>query len=243
MKQTPDAIAKSPELLVSIRSAKEAEIAKTAKVAWIDLKEPNNGALGAPTIKAAKEVVSVLQSHSKRSVALGELESLNIETAFELAPLFPLAKVGLSAMASSNWQKQLDALSLSMREAGARLVPVIYADWRQCGAPNPTDVLEYAARAACHFLLIDTFLKNGNSVADLSDFASLEELIGQCSKHQIKVVLAGSLQLEQASHFAKSLPIAAIGVRGGVCQQSRDSDICPSKLAIWQQALANGIPK
>ena len=70
-------------------------MASTLAVPWIDLKNPALGSLGRPEVATGPTA-----SHCSRSVALGELRTLEITAAAELMRLFPVCKIGLAGLAS-----------------------------------------------------------------------------------------------------------------------------------------------
>ena len=63
----------APRLLVSVRSAEEAEAALIGGADWIDLKEPSAGPLAAVGVEVAKQVVDCVAGRRPISAALGEL--------------------------------------------------------------------------------------------------------------------------------------------------------------------------
>lgn len=229
------------QLLVSVRNADEAAWALAAGVPWIDLKNPASGPLGRPSVETARQTASVLADHGQRSVALGELTELNLDSNLEaikrLADWFPVLKIGLANAAEAkgipgNWRDQLAELQQTLRNRNSALVPVIYADWKNCGAPAPGQVLDVAVQLATPYVLIDTFCKNGRTVFDWMALEDVQKCIDALMGRDCRIVLAGSIT-EQERARASVLPVAAIGVRGAVCTGSRDSVICPNKLESW----------
>lgn len=148
-----------PRLLVSVRDSCEAHLAQLSGVDWIDLKNPENGALGAADRATAAAVARELQqsdaspktANRLMSAAVGELCDMPTAAAESLAVYFPLLKVGLSGLRNrQNWPKQLNEFADAVMLAGAHLVPVVYADHVVCDAPPPTQVIEVAARLDAH---------------------------------------------------------------------------------------------
>lgn len=140
-----------PRLLVSIRNADEARLARSVGVDWIDLKNPDGGSLGAAdeltSIAVANELAHFSDPiHSAgcvSSAAVGELRDSPLATARYLAQHFSLLKVGLSGMRElGGWSTTLVDFSRHIQSLGASLVPVIYADYELCSAPRPTQVIE-----------------------------------------------------------------------------------------------------
>ena len=231
------------KLLISVRDAAEAAIALNSGVDWIDLKEPQAGSLGCPTLQVAQEVAQFLQTHSQRSVALGELRDLAAPSDLAVfAKLFPVLKVGLSHCISPDfiWQTRFKSLAQSLRAHGAELIPVAYADARTCSAPDLTDVLELAQQMNSSHLLIDTYTKDGSRLRDWLSPETIQTTITAARKFQCGVVLAGSLRLDDVQQLLPLHP-AALAIRGAVCQSNqiagRTSPIDPNKVATWRALL------
>ncbi len=224
---------RTPRLLVSVQDRAEAELAQATGVHWIDLKNPLAGALGAPTTTVARAVADCIEDRAQSSVALGELNSLNDSRIADVARLFPWIKVGLSETAGNHWQADLSRIANLVDEHGSKLVPGLYADWQDAHSPHPQEMVEYVASHKMPALLIDTFLKNGSGLLDHLALGDIERLSMDLHNVGCELVLAGSLKLESLAELA-SLPLLAIGIRGAVCQNGRQSKLCPEKL---QQAV------
>ena len=221
-----------PELLVSVRDAQEAALVRELGVDWIDLKDPDSGALGAADQRTCSEVALVLKEHRQTSAALGELHDLDLDHCRAIARFFSILKVGLSHI-SDDWQSKLLQLTKTLQQQNeqARIVPVIYADWADCAAAAPAEVIEFALAnvAFTPFLLIDTFAKDGQHLLSHWSLNDLEASVSKLQEQGIRVVLAGSLNQPQVVDVLGLRP-AAIGVRGAVCGQGRTSPIMPSKV-------------
>lgn len=224
------------QLLVSVRDSHEAALCLAAGVDWIDLKDPSAGSLGMPSMQAAHDVARVLENHRQRSVALGELAEMTDWTqAREISLLFPIAKVGLSALGRvPDWQDGLQELSCTL---SGYLIPVVYADWESCEAPEPLQIARWASDQHCPFLLIDTFHKDGRRLLDHLSFEHVDELIHIARCGGTKVVLAGSLSMKNVSTLLQ-LPCAALAVRGAVCRGSRQGELCADRLHEWIHAVS-----
>jgi (5-formylfuran-3-yl)methyl phosphate synthase len=221
---------KLTRLLVSVRSAAEAEICLRSGVDWIDVKEPSAGSLGAPALQIAQTIANCLRDFPHRSVALGELATLNRDSAIELSKLFPVAKVGLSQTSLGNqWRRGLDSLA---EQIGAQLVAVAYADWKECHSPSPESVLDWACSNSSQFMLIDTYFKNGKTLVDHLSVKQLEELVFSAQESCVGVVLAGSLS-PQAFAAIRHIPCSAFAVRGAVCRETRNNSIDEELVQQW----------
>ncbi len=203
------------DLLVSVRSALEAEAALQGGADIIDVKEPMNGPLGRSDISTISAVTGFVQGRVPVSAALGELA----ESA-DLRPLSNLhfVKWGL-AQSGSRWRERL--LEVGGRWTGINqklhLVAVAYADWRQAQSPAPNDVLAFVRDNRWAVLLVDTFTKGEKTLLDWMSQEEIKRMCGQCRDHRIKIALAGSLGREEISILLPLRP-DIFAVRGAVCR-------------------------
>jgi len=244
------------KLLISIRNTAEAAEVRQAGVDWIDLKEPDLGSLGQPSLLEAVAVAKLLSDHPQRSAALGELVQLDEHIALNFAKHFPILKVGLSRVDRSNdeltpiWQARFHSLATRIREHDAELIPVAYADWSICGAPSLVGVLALAHQVGSSHMLIDTFVKDGRGLLDWLSLKELNQVILAAREFHCGVVLAGSLKLSDIPELLKLQP-TALAVRGAVCHcdertsqthttpvvQARTTPIDPLKVALWRRSI------
>lgn len=233
------------QLLVSVRDEIEATEALRQGVNWIDLKEPSQGSLGRPDGRIAANVSRLLQSanHQAASVALGELDELQLEDACAMAKYFSVLKVGLANSTASDWRRKLLSLAAAIHELSGQLVPVIYADANLCGAVEDRAVLDAANELKVHFgsryLLVDTFVKDGRSLLDHWSLSEVQRLKKETDKIGLRLVLAGSLQAKHVTMLAVLEPYA-LAVRGAVCDGSRQGRLCPTKIAELKELLSSG---
>ncbi len=228
-----------PKLLVSVRNAAEANLARSHGVDWIDLKNPDAGSLGAASLSEAASVAQVLNGFSNRSAAVGELRDNPLKPAESLAQLFPILKVGLSGLVHNpSWRDELRQFSERLKSYPTQLVPVIYADHVLSNAPPPQAVLSIATELGCQLTLIDTYTKDGRRLFDWLSPKSIAATVEAARQTNIRIVVAGSLTLEDLPYLLE-LPIAAIAIRGAVCAQDRRSSLCETKLTQWVELFRN----
>jgi (5-formylfuran-3-yl)methyl phosphate synthase len=226
----------TPLLLVSVKSAAEASLAREAGVGWIDLKNPDAGPLGAPTHETAFSVAKQLQGFANRSVALGEMRELNRSLTRDLCHHFPVAKVGLAGCgADPNLISKFAELQQSLGDT--HLIPVYYADCVDCKAPHAELVIELAQTTSAPYLLIDTYCKDGRRLFDFIDHKRLREVVESARAAKLQTVLAGSLRLGDVPELAALQP-AAIGIRGAVCDGRRTKSINAERLQEWVEHFA-----
>lgn len=231
------------QLLVSVQNVREAQLARSLGVPWIDLKNPALGSLGRPDLLTARKVAAELKRTEtsdvgQTSVALGELRTLQIAAARELMGMFPVSKIGLAGLGALGGpnralRNQLDTL-LAQRCDGSELVLAIYADHQRAGAPKPEAVIELARQFQMRYVLIDTFIKDGRGLFQWLDAVQLQNLNEQAAEIGASLVIAGSLQTTDWSQLDQ-LGSIIVGVRGGVCtsHSDRSSRLCENRLQQW----------
>ncbi|MCI0361365.1 MAG: (5-formylfuran-3-yl)methyl phosphate synthase [Planctomycetaceae bacterium] len=206
-------------LLVSVRSAAEAEIALAGGADLIDIKEPRRGSLGAADPAVWNEVRHVVAGRRPVSVALGELADLRTDN-LALAAGLSFAKVGLAGCAQSgDWMARWTK-AMAMLPAGVGPVLAAYADWQSARSPEPALLLPLASRLRSPLLLVDTFDKSAGGLLDHVGIDELAALSEQAARHQMRLVLAGSLDEAAIRRLAPLRP-AYFAVRGAACGGQR----------------------
>ena len=107
----------TPGLLVSVRSALESLEALAGGADVIDVKDPENGSLGAASAETIASVVAAVGGSAPVTAALGELRDSDGSAAFRPVPGVTLYKLGLAGADGSSWR---DAL-LEWRDAALSL--------------------------------------------------------------------------------------------------------------------------
>ena len=236
-----------PKLLLSVRSAHEANLALEAGVDLIDIKEPSAGALGAASPEVIDEIVQLVNRRSPTSVACGEL----IQSAAEIAKRLPgsgpgprpgglwpdYVKVGLSGCGSIDDWPQKWRQFLALLPPRSAPVAVIYADWREADAPSPAEVIEQVKSVKRAAVLIDTFDKTGPGLLRISSIDVVRALIDEVRTLRMPVAVAGQLTFDDAVAVALLGP-DYVGVRGGVCRPDRNGDLDRERLIKWRSMVA-----
>ena len=203
-----------PGLLVSVRNSTEAAIALAGRADWIDVKDPQRGALAPPAIRDVRSVVATVDGRAPVSVAAGELLAVDREYLRQLARCdIVLVKLGLAGctVGQQRWR-------VAARQLGGQIgtVPVCYADWVRAAAPAPAQVLALAVSRQAPAILIDTYIKDGSSLLDCWPMESLTNFVRAVQQAGIPVVLAGSLGPDTLTRVRRLRP-ELVGVRGAVC--------------------------
>jgi len=246
-----DAGRRSPGLLVSVRSAEEAQAALRGGADWIDLKEPRRGPLGAVDAATAGQVAARMRGMAPLSAAADELRDWSGGAARELLAVegVSLLKLGLSGCRGIEWPPLWRHAQQEIAEGGRELVAVIYADAELARSPSAGEIIDVAAAAACRWLLIDTFDKVAGALHDYVDNTALRDLLDRARSAGMATVVAGSLNADSIAKLPMEL-IDMVAVRGAVCPRGRSGVVRRERVAelrvliaahAGRQGLANGV--
>jgi hypothetical protein len=200
-------------LLISVRNLAEAELALTAGVRMLDLKEPSKGALGRVSEEEIAKVLDRAGVNVPVSAAFGEWNDVS-----EFPPIvsgLKFAKVGLSG-APEDWRERLVKFREKLSATPCGLVYVAYADWRRAGSPPLSEVAHQALHDRASALLMDTRGKDGSSLLDWLSAGEVCDWAERCAAAKVQLVLGGSLGPVEIRRLlgAKS---AWFAVRGAAC--------------------------
>ena len=228
------------DLLVSVRSVREAEAALSGGADIIDIKEPAQGSLGAATKDVVDSIAEFVGRRVPVSVALGELAD-GVDVRLATSSSLSFAKVGLSrcggatvAAESRGWQADLSRVWAGIPKSVGR-VAVAYADWSESRTPSPKDIFSFAADQAKYFLL-DTYDKS-KGLLEHRSVSEIDEWINIAKSHDVPLVVAGSIRPEQVSLIVSRWRPSCIAVRGAVCRSDRTSFVCEKKVLQLRQLL------
>jgi uncharacterized protein (UPF0264 family) len=229
------------KLLVSVRSAIEAQAAVVGGAAIVDVKEPSHGPLGRASWSVWSAVRAVVPGSIPLSVALGELtEWLGGEP--ERIPRsawsgIEFCKLGL-AHVPPDWRDEWrDVRSRLSKVAGKSLawIAVVYTDWQSACAPDPDDVVGEATQVdECRGVLFDTWNKFHRSCVDFTWTGR----IARIRDSRRLVALAGGLDVEAMQRLAP-LEFDIVAVRGAACAgRDRCAAVDPRLVSMLAQAAA-----
>ncbi|HEY7328102.1 MAG TPA: (5-formylfuran-3-yl)methyl phosphate synthase [Gemmataceae bacterium] len=230
------------QLLVSVRSASEAEAALRGGAKLIDVKEPKHGSLGRARDGVISEVARTVAGRCPISAANGELIDFRRDKLPPAGSGLVYVKWGLSGYRDGGkeaWQPELlwAMNCLQGHESSCRPVAVAYADWQRAGAPRPEDVCSFAVENSTGAFLIDTWRKDGSTLLDWLSLGAIESLRGLCSAAGVPIAFAGSLG---PAEIRTLLPLCPdwIAVRGAICQgKRRESVVEEGKVRMLAELL------
>jgi (5-formylfuran-3-yl)methyl phosphate synthase len=214
-------------LLVSVVDADEAREAAAAGADIVDVKNPAEGSLGAPSPAVIAAVRAAVPGELPVSAAIGDMPNLPGTAA--LAAL-GAARSGAAFVKVGLWGASTEAqavkLLVEVRDAahGAVTVAAAYADARRVAhAPLAPDLLPRVARAAgVDVCLLDTAVKDGRGLLDWLSPDALAALVDEAHELGLEVALAGALRAEDLPVVgATGADIA--GVRSAACGDGQRS--------------------
>ena len=215
-----DALGTGMRLLVSVRSAQEARQALIGGADIIDVKDPSQGPLGAPTPRVLSEVVAEVGAAAPVSVALGDLPNLPHTAALAArgAALSGVTyvKVGLRGVQEID---EAVALMRAVADAVGPQTAVIAAAYADAGALDPPalaagwlpDVVDRSGIAGA---LVDTFVKDGRGLYSWLSEAELTGLIARTRSAGGSFAVAGQLTRGELRRVEADV----VGVRSAVCR-------------------------
>jgi hypothetical protein len=231
-------------LLVSVVSAHEARGALAGGADIIDVKDPAQGPLGAPSPRVLSEVVAEVGAAAPVSVALGDLPNMPHTAALAArgAALSGAAyvKVGLRGV------HRLDEAVALMRAVADAVEPptaVIAAAYADAGTLDPPalapqwlpDVVDQAGIAGA---LVDTFVKDGRGLYSWMSESELADLVARTRRAGGTFAVAGQLTRGDLRRVAADV----VGVRSAVCRGGdRAADLDAELVAVAVAELGMGV--
>jgi uncharacterized protein (UPF0264 family) len=210
-------------LLVSVTDAREARVAVEGGVDIVDVKNPAEGALGAPAPGVIERVREVVPPDRPVSAAIGDLP--NQPGTAALAALgaarsgAAYVKVGLWGASTTDEAVAVLRAARGAVNGGAAVIAAAYADAERvpAGPLPPGAVVEAARRAGVEGCLLDTAVKDGRGLFEWLASEALEALVAEGHAAGLEMALAGALRADELSAVrATGADIA--GVRAAACR-------------------------
>jgi (5-formylfuran-3-yl)methyl phosphate synthase len=207
-------------LLVSVVSPREAGRALAGGADIIDVKDPSEGALGAPAPGVLSAVIREVGAVAPVSVAIGDLPNLPHAAALAArgAALIGAGyvKVGMRGV------RELDDAVAMMRAVAEAVEPstaVIAAAYADADALDPAALAprllpELVHRAGISGALVDTFVKDGRGLYGWVSESELVDLVAHTRRAGGSFAIAGQLALGEL----RRVPADVVGLRSAVCR-------------------------
>jgi uncharacterized protein (UPF0264 family) len=220
-------------LLVSVRDAGEARLARDAGADLIDAKDPGRGALGALPVQTVSAIVAASRGGAARTSAVAG-EPADVE-AFAAA-LGAMAGSGADLLKTAlppTWPLRRPQLHDIVASLGIPVIAVLFAE-------HGVDPEWVPLLADCGFAgaMIDTRTKTGNRLQDITPARVQAGFVEACRTNQLISGLAGSLALDDVEGLARLRP-DYLGFRGGLCSGgTRQGPLDPGRIAEAARRLA-----
>ncbi|MGN6869017.1 MAG: (5-formylfuran-3-yl)methyl phosphate synthase [Solirubrobacteraceae bacterium] len=231
------------KLLVSVVSADEAARAVAGGADIVDVKDPGEGALGAPAPRTLSEVVRAVGGAVPVSVALGDLPDLPHTAALAArgAALSGATYVKLGLRGVRELERAVAMMS-AVADAVAphtEVIAVAYADAEVLDPPSlaPAWLPALVERTGIAGALVDTFVKDGRGLYAWLSEAELADLIS--GTHRVGGIfgVAGQLRCGELARVAADV----VGVRSAVCRGGdRAAELDPELVAAAVAGLRAG---
>jgi uncharacterized protein (UPF0264 family) len=225
------------KLLISPLNEKEASEAIAGGADIIDVKNPQEGALGANFPWVIKRIREITPKNVKVSCTLGEVP--NLPGSVSLAALgaaslgVDYVKVGLYGFKTSEEAIfLLQNVNRAAKECNPKIKVVAagYADAERIGALDPMLTPEIASNAKVDLAMIDTAVKDGKNIFNFLPVKQLKKFVDEAHKLDLEVALAGSLR-KQDLPMVYDLGADVAGLRGAACTNNdRDNGQITRKL-------------
>ncbi len=222
------------QLLISVKNVEESLEARYAGADVIDLKDPENGALGALDTEIVGQILAQLKDNAFVSATVGEAHESVAALARDIQVY---ASLGVDVVKLSVSELFLqEAFFMEMRKLtsqGIKLVAVFFAE-------NTIDLTLIKELKRCGFYgaMIDTQNKT-KSLLETQSSEVLNAFTMQCKQLQLISGLAGSVNKSHIDRLIQFKP-DFIGMRGGVCRKKeRTATLLQDKIVEVNRMLLN----
>jgi uncharacterized protein (UPF0264 family) len=220
-------------LLASVRSEDEAFDAARAGAELIDLKEPNDGALGGLSIDDITNIARQLRARYPVKPISATIGDVPADAFDEIAARvievsdagIDYVKVGVArGPAARRCIEQLANLP-------ATVVPVLL-----CDGGMDDELVTHTAALGFAGVMFDTGSKDGSTLFDHVDVATLARWLRLTRESGAMGGIAGALGWAQLEQIRALAPDVA-GFRTALCADGRRSRLDPQRVAQWASAL------
>lgn len=202
-------------MLASVNSLEEAALILTTKVNIIDLKQPEQGALGALSIATVKEIVRKVNQQKPISATVGDLP-MQAELVYDAVRSMTETGVDyikIGFFPGGDWQQTISRLS-KISQQGHKLIAVLFADTH----PD-INTIKLLQQAGFSGVMLDTMNKANGSLSEVMNCNKISEFVHQAKSAQLLCGLAGSLKHQDIAVLLNMKP-DYLGFRGALCQKN-----------------------
>ena len=217
------------KLLISPKNIEEAKIVISAKVDFIDCKNPEEGSLGANFPWVIREMKNLILSNNNLqllSATIGDFP--NLPGSASLAALgaatsgADIIKVGLKGPKNIDQGVKLMknvVKAVKSYNKDIKVVAAGYADYmRMDSTLDFLSIPIIGAESGADIVMLDTFIKDEKGLFDFLNVSQLSEFRDSAHNLNLKIALAGNLKHSVLNKIREIKP-DIIGVRSMVCER------------------------
>lgn len=211
-------------LLVSSKSLSESLSAFKGGADIVDVKNPEEGSLGANFPWIISKIRKSLPSDVPLSAAVGDVPNLPGTVSLAAYGVWKagadIIKVGLKG---PEGKEEAIHLMKKVRRAikdnpsKVKVVTCGYGDHKRAGTIDPFLIPEIASESGADIAMLDTAIKDGDPLTQFLSLDNLSDFTEKAHTLDVQAALAGSLGRKEISKL-KSLKPDVIGVRGALCK-------------------------
>jgi len=213
------------KLLVSIRGVDEALDAFKGGADIIDVKNPNEGALGANFPWIISEVKRILGQRAQISATIGDMPNLpgtaslaGLGAAFSGADYVKIGLFGTKSFDEALYMMESVVKSVKGYNSKVKVVAASYADYKEFEGLDPLLIPKIAYKSEADCVLIDVKNKGQSNLLDFLNSSQLRLFVKESHNFGLKTALAGRLGKENIAQI-QELGADIIGVRRAVCNK------------------------
>ncbi len=210
-------------LLISPKDIAEALAAVGGGADILDIKNPNEGSLGANFPWIIAKIRRAIPPDVPIGASIGDFPDLPGSAALAAFGAVKagatIVKIGLKGPKDAGSATHLvRQVVRAVREAdgSAKVVACAYGDFERAGTIDPTFLPKIVSDGGAHVAMLDTAIKDGRSLLDFLDVEELRNFVEGAHSRGLSAALAGSLGMEEL-RLLKQIGPDVIGVRGAAC--------------------------
>ncbi len=211
------------KIFFSIKDLNEArEIEAGGLPDIVDIKNPEEGTLGANKPWVIREVAEYLRGKAELGASIGDLD---FKPGTASLAAYGVSGLGLDYVVASMYgvktPSQAGEISRKLKKAleeantGAKLIISGYADYFRVGSVNP---FTFPEAVEGDIIMLDTAIKDGKNIFDFADTEKLAEFCDTSREQGFECCIAGSIRVRHLE-LAREVKPDILGFRGAICKQ------------------------
>lgn len=221
-------------MLASVNSLEEALVVQHINVDIIDLKQPQQGALGALELETVRKIRLNVKPQTVISATIGDLpmQPELIFNAVQKMAAMDVNYVKIGFFPNGDSLATLEKLSI-LTAQGLSLIAVLFAD----NQPDLT-LISTLKKAEFKGVMLDTMYKKKGSLTQVMTLADIKNFVNMAHHYHLLCGLAGSLRY---ADIIDLLPLNPdyLGFRGALCQQhNRVAQLDINAVSAIKQAIS-----